>query len=37
MNFTELLTAARAHPEAVSVPAGWAQGRAVFGLSLIHI
>ncbi|ATB67220.1 acyl-CoA thioesterase [Pseudomonas mosselii] len=31
MNFTELLTAARAHPEAISVPAGWAQGRAVFG------
>ncbi|MBC7210246.1 MAG: thioesterase family protein, partial [Pseudomonas sp.] len=31
MNFTELLTAARTHPEAISVPAGWAQGRAVFG------
>ncbi|QXH48642.1 thioesterase family protein [Pseudomonas xanthosomatis] len=31
MNFTELLAAARAHPDAVSVPADWAQGRAVFG------
>lgn len=31
MNFSELLAAARANPQAVSVPAGWAQGRAVFG------
>lgn len=31
MNFTDLMAAARAHPEAVSVPASWAQGRAVFG------
>lgn len=31
MNFTELLAAARLHPEAVSVPPSWAQGRAVFG------
>ncbi|MFV3405244.1 acyl-CoA thioesterase [Pseudomonas sp. NY15463] len=31
MNFTELLAAARAHPDALSVPSDWAQGRAVFG------
>ncbi|NIF18537.1 thioesterase family protein [Pantoea sp. Cy-639] len=31
MNFTELLMAARAQPEAVVVPPSWAQGRAVFG------
>ena len=31
MNFTDLIAAARAHPEAVSVPPSWAQGRAVFG------
>lgn len=31
MNFTQLLTAVREHPESVSVPANWAQGRAAFG------
>ena len=31
MNFTELLGAARTQPHAISVPADWAQGRAVFG------
>lgn len=39
MNFTELLEAARRHPEAVTVPADWAQGRAVFGglmAALLH-
>ncbi|MCO7516850.1 thioesterase family protein [Pseudomonas guariconensis] len=31
MNFTQLLAAVRERPEAVSVPANWAQGRAAFG------
>jgi len=31
MNFTQLLAAVRMQPEAVSVPASWAQGRASFG------
>ncbi|MGE8327935.1 acyl-CoA thioesterase [Pseudomonas urmiensis] len=31
MNFTQLLTAVREHPESVCVPANWAQGRAAFG------
>ncbi|NIF26694.1 thioesterase family protein [Pantoea sp. Tr-811] len=31
MNFDQLLDAVRAHPEAVSIPPDWAQGRAAFG------
>ncbi|MDR6713433.1 acyl-CoA thioesterase [Pseudomonas hunanensis] len=31
MNFTQLLTALRACPESVTVPASWGQGRAAFG------
>jgi len=39
MNFTQLLNAVREHPESVSVPASWAQGRAIFGglmVALMH-
>ncbi|MDF0730988.1 thioesterase family protein [Pseudomonas entomophila] len=31
MNFPQLLDAVRSHPESVSIPADWAQGRASFG------
>lgn len=31
MNFNQLLDAVRANPDAVSIPPGWAQGRAAFG------
>ncbi|MEE1866712.1 acyl-CoA thioesterase [Pseudomonas auratipiscis] len=31
MNFSQLLKAVRLHPQAVSIPASWAQGRACFG------
>ena len=31
MNFNQLLDAVRENPEAVSIPANWAQGRAAFG------
>ncbi|KAF1312051.1 acyl-CoA thioesterase II [Pseudomonas sp. SG-MS2] len=31
MNFNQLLDAVRAHPDGVSVPPNWAQGRAAFG------
>ncbi|WP_166366127.1 acyl-CoA thioesterase [Pseudomonas akapageensis] len=31
MNFSELLIAARRHPEAVTIPSQWSQGRACFG------
>ncbi len=31
MNFNQLLDAVRATPDAVSIPAAWAQGRAAFG------
>ena len=39
MNFNALLEAVRRQPEAVSVPADWAQGRAIFGglmAALLH-
>lgn len=31
MTFEQVLEAARAHPDSVRVPAGWGQGRAIFG------
>ncbi|MFK8330764.1 acyl-CoA thioesterase [Pseudomonas sp. BJa5] len=31
MNFSQLLKAVRLHPQAVTIPASWAQGRACFG------
>lgn len=31
MNFSQLLTAVRLQPQAVTIPAEWAQGRACFG------
>ncbi|MBH3431020.1 acyl-CoA thioesterase [Pseudomonas alkylphenolica] len=31
MNFSQLLKEVRLHPQAVSIPASWAQGRACFG------
>ena len=31
MRFSDLLDAARSHPQAVIIPAEWAQGRASFG------
>ena len=31
MTFEQVLKAARAHPDSVRVPAGWGQGRAIFG------
>ncbi|MGH8467300.1 MAG: thioesterase family protein, partial [Pseudomonas sp.] len=31
MNFSQLLKEARLHPQAVTIPASWTQGRACFG------
>ena len=31
MRFSDLLDAARSHPQEITIPAEWAQGRASFG------